>query len=153
MTARRATGRPFDAAAVAAQFPILQREIDGRRSSTSTRARRAEAGGRARRVLDESYRLHNANIHRGVYTLAQEATERFEGARARIARFIGAPTAETIFTKNVTEAINLVAYAWGRQNVGAGDLDRADADGAPLEHRAVAAAARWRSAPSSPTSS
>src|SRR5205085_1050301 len=84
------------------------------------------------RTLDESYRLHNANIHRGVYTLAQEATERFEGARARIARFIGAPTAETIFTKNVTEAINLVAYSWGRRNVGAGDTIVLT----PMEHHA-----------------
>ena len=84
------------------------------------------------RTLDESYRLHNANIHRGVYTLAQEATERFEGARERIARFVGAPTAETIFTKNVTEAINLVAYSWGRANVGAGDTIVLT----PMEHHA-----------------
>jgi cysteine desulfurase/selenocysteine lyase len=111
----------YDVAAVAAQFPILQREIGGRRIVYLDSGATAQKPEVVLRTLDESLRLHNANIHRGVYTLAQEATERFEGARERIARFIGAPTAETIFTKNVTEAINLVAYAWGRRNVGAGD--------------------------------
>jgi len=122
----------FDAAAVAAQFPILQREIDGRPLVYLDSGATAQKPEVVLRTLDESYRLHNANIHRGVYTLAQEATERFEGARERIARFIGAPTAETIFTKNVTEAINLVAYAWGRRNVGAGDLIVLT----PMEHHA-----------------
>jgi cysteine desulfurase/selenocysteine lyase len=125
----------FDVAAVAAQFPILQRRIG---PHPSPRLVYLDAGATAQkpevvlRTLDESLRLHNANIHRGVYALAQEATDRFEGARERIARFIGAPTAETIFTKNVTEAINLVAYAWGRRNVGAGDLIVLT----PMEHHA-----------------
>lgn len=119
MAVSAATG--FDAAAVAAQFPILQREIAGRRIVYLDAGATAQKPEIVLRTLDESYRLHNANIHRGVYTLAQEATERFEGARERIARFIGAPTAETIFTKNVTEALNLVAYAWGRHNLSAGD--------------------------------
>jgi cysteine desulfurase/selenocysteine lyase len=123
MTAASArTSTTYDAAAVAAQFPILQREIGGRRIVYLDAGATAQKPEAVLRALDDSYRLHNANIHRGVYTLAQEATERFEGARERIARFVGAPTAETIFTKNVTEAINLVAYAWGRRNVGAGDL-------------------------------
>src|SRR5215207_1104291 len=119
-----AASSTFDAAAVAAQFPILSREIG---APPARRLVYLDSGATAQKPevvlqeLDASYRLHNANIHRGVYTLAQEATERFEGARERIARFIGAPTRETIFTKNVTEAINLVAYAWGRRNVGAGD--------------------------------
>ncbi|MGN6188724.1 MAG: SufS family cysteine desulfurase [Conexibacter sp.] len=130
MTAAAAT--PLDAAAVAAQFPILQRELDGQRIVYLDAGATAQKPEAVLRVLDESYRLHNANIHRGVYTLAQEATERFEGARERIARFIGAPTAETIFTKNVTEAINLVAYAWGRHNVGAGDTIVLT----PMEHHA-----------------
>ena len=73
-------------------------------------------------AVDAHFRLHNANIHRGVYTLAQEATEAFEGARGRIADFVGWPADCTIFTKNVTEAINLVAYAWGREHVGTGDV-------------------------------
>ncbi len=119
-----ATSSTLDAAAVAAQFPILARRIG---SHPPHRIVYLDSGATAQKpeavleALDASYRLHNANIHRGVYTLAQEATERFEGARARIARFVGSTPAETIFTKNVTEAINLVAYAWGRRNVGAGD--------------------------------
>ena len=111
----------YDAAAVAAQFPILQRQIGGRRIVYLDSGATAQKPEAVLRELDDSYRLHNANIHRGVYTLAQEATDRFEGARERIARFAGARTADTIFTKNVTEALNLVAYAWGRRNVGAGD--------------------------------
>jgi cysteine desulfurase/selenocysteine lyase len=111
----------FDPAAVAAQFPILGREIGGKRLVYLDSGATAQKPLPVIESIDASLRLHNANIHRGVYTLAQEATERFEGARKTIARFIGAAPAETIFTKNVTEAINLVAYAWGRRNVGAGD--------------------------------
>jgi len=122
----------FDAAAVAAQFPILSRELPGGRLVYLDAGATAQKPEVVLRTLDESLRLHNANIHRGVYTLAQEATERFEGARRRIARFIGAPPSETIFTKNVTEAINLVAYAWGRRSVGAGDLIVLT----PMEHHA-----------------
>jgi len=120
MTAMTA-GSSFDAAAVAGQFPILARELGGRRIVYLDAGATAQKPAAVLRALDESYRLHNANIHRGVYTLAQEATERFEGARERIARFVGAAPAETIFTKNATEALNLVAYAWGRRNIGAGD--------------------------------
>ncbi|MDO8184144.1 SufS family cysteine desulfurase [Conexibacter sp. JD483] len=122
----------FDAAAVAAQFPILQREIDGRRIVYLDSGATAQKPDAVLEALDASYRLHNANIHRGVYTLAQEATERFEGARERIARFVGGGPAQTIFTKNVTEAINLVAYSWGRANVGAGDTIVLT----PMEHHA-----------------
>ena len=72
-------------------------------------------------ALDDFYRHHNANIHRGVYPLAQEADALFEGARARIAAFLHWPAANTIFTRNVTEAINLVAYSWARSVLRAGD--------------------------------
>ncbi len=72
-------------------------------------------------AVAEHLSSHNANVHRGVYPLAQEADAAFEGARARIAAFTGAEAETTIFTKNVTEAINLVAYAWGRAHVGPGD--------------------------------
>ncbi|HKG39347.1 MAG TPA: cysteine desulfurase [Conexibacter sp.] len=131
MTATAASST-FDAAAVAAQFPILHRELPGGRIVYLDSGATAQKPEAVLRELDASYRLHNANIHRGVYTLAQEATDRFEGARERIARFIGAPTAETIFTKNVTEAINLVAYSWGRRNIGAGDTIVLT----PMEHHA-----------------
>jgi len=69
----------------------------------------------------EHLRSHNANVHRGVYALAQEADAAYDGARRRVAAFVGAQPQTTIFTKNVTEAINLVAYSWGRANVSAGD--------------------------------
>jgi cysteine desulfurase/selenocysteine lyase len=72
-------------------------------------------------AIGSYYRNSNANIHRGVYALAQEATDLYEGARERVARFAGGETATTIFTRNATEAINLVAYAWGRDHVGEGD--------------------------------
>src|SRR3954454_11650334 len=71
--------------------------------------------------MAELQRRSNAHIHRGVYPPGQEATDAFEGARRTIAGWIGAAYEETLFAKNVTEAINLVAYSWGRRNVGAGD--------------------------------
>jgi cysteine desulfurase/selenocysteine lyase len=72
-------------------------------------------------ALAEHLSSHNANVHRGVYALAQEADAAFDGARAKVAAFTGAEPQTTIFTKNATEAINLVAYSWGRANVGPGD--------------------------------
>ncbi len=72
-------------------------------------------------AMGSYYREHNANVHRGVYGLAREATELFEGARERVAALAGGQTDTTIFTRNATEAINLVAYSWGREHVGEGD--------------------------------
>src|SRR4051794_29866937 len=112
-------------AGVAGEFPILQRDVVYLDSAATAQKPRV--------VLDslrDSLGEHNANIHRGVYPLAVEATERFEGARETIARHLGATAEETIFTKNATEAINLVAYAWGRRNVGPGDTIVLT----PLEH-------------------
>ena len=78
-----------------------------------------------RQVLDAMtayYERHNANVHRGAYQLAEEATDALEGARDKVARFIGATSSrEVIFTRNATEGINLVAQSWGRQNLGPGD--------------------------------
>ena len=106
---------------IRADFPILAREIDGHRlvylDSSSTSQKPASVLA----ALDDYYRNHNANIHRGVYPLAQEADALFEGARARIAAFVNWPAASTIFTRNVTEAINLVAYSWARANLRPGD--------------------------------
>src|SRR5207342_3223846 len=73
-------------------------------------------------AMDDAYRNHYANIHRGVYSIAEEATAAFEDARRRVARFINARRSdEVVFTRNATEAINLVAYTWARANLGAGD--------------------------------
>jgi cysteine desulfurase/selenocysteine lyase len=102
---------------VAGQFPILSRPGLVYLDSAAT----AQTPVAVLDEMDRIYRESNANIHRGVYPLAQEATDAFEGARRVIADWIGASVEETIFTKNATEAINLVAYSWGRRNVSAGD--------------------------------
>jgi cysteine desulfurase/selenocysteine lyase len=74
-------------------------------------------------AMDRYYETTHANVHRGVYTIAEQATGMYEAARAKAARFVGAPSAsEIVFAKNVTEAINLVAYSWGRANLGEGDV-------------------------------
>jgi cysteine desulfurase/selenocysteine lyase len=106
---------------VRADFPILTREFDGR---PLIYLDSAATGQKPRAVIDAVstyYREHNANVHRGVYALAQESDAAYESARERIAAFVGDDPKTTIFTKNVTEAINLVAYAWGRANIGPGD--------------------------------
>ncbi len=103
-------------------FPILQQTVNGKPliylDSTAT-SQKPEA---VIRVMDEYYRKYNANVHRGVYSLAEEATARYEDARKKVQKFINAKSyREVIYTRNATEAINLVAYAWGRQNIHEGD--------------------------------
>jgi cysteine desulfurase / selenocysteine lyase len=125
-----ATAPAFDAAAVADQFPILKREIAGQPVCYLDSGATAQTPEPVLAAMDRLYRQSNANIHRGVYPLAQEATDAFEGARRTIAGWLGAAYEETVFTKNVTEAINLVAYSWGRRNVGRGDTVLIS----PMEH-------------------
>ena len=103
-------------------FPILSREIDGRRIVYLDSAATAQKPEAVLEALDRFYRESNANVHRGVYTLAQEATALFEGARSRIAEFVGGDAQTTIFTRNATEALNLVARSWGLDNVARGDV-------------------------------
>ncbi len=105
-------------------FPVLQREVHpGKRlvylDSTATSQKPASV----LQAMDEYYRLHNANIHRGVHTLAEEATAGYEAARGKIAAFIGARSQrEVIYTRNTTESINLVALSWGRAFLNSGDV-------------------------------
>ena len=102
---------------IASAFPILERDGLVYLDSAAT-------AQKPRVVIDavEDVLLrHNANVHRATYPLAIEATDLYEGARERVAAFTGATVPGTIFTKNATEAINLVAQSWGRANVGAGD--------------------------------
>jgi cysteine desulfurase / selenocysteine lyase len=106
---------------VRGDFPILARELDGRPLIYLDSAATAQKPQAVIDAMAEHLRAHNANVHRGVYQLALEADAAFEQARARVAAFVGGEPRTTIFTKNVTEAINLVAYAWGRANVGEGD--------------------------------
>jgi len=107
--------------ALRADFPVLEREFDGKPLVYLDSAATSQ---KPRQVIDTIARYYsesNANIHRGVYALAREATDLYEGARGRVASFVGWDEPATIFSKNATEAINLVAYAWGREHVSAGD--------------------------------
>jgi cysteine desulfurase/selenocysteine lyase len=118
-TTTAAASKPL--AEVRADFPILRRERDGVPIAYLDSAATSQKPEAVIAAIESYYRQSNANVHRGVYALAQEATDLFEGARERIAAFVGGETATTIFTRNATEAINLVAYAWGGANVGPGD--------------------------------
>ena len=106
------------------EFPIFQREIKPGTAlvyldSTAT----SQKPLAVIEAMDNYYRRSNANIHRGVHTLAEEATAMYEQARVKVARFINAPSAhQIIYTRNTTESINLVAYSWARANLKAGDL-------------------------------
>ncbi len=104
-------------------FPILARQVHGKPlvyldSTASSQKPRAVIES-----MSEYYHLYNANVHRGVYELSEEATARMEKARVKVARFINArQSKQIIFTRNTSESINLVAYTWGSANIHAGDL-------------------------------
>jgi cysteine desulfurase/selenocysteine lyase len=114
----------IDVISIRNQFPIFQREtsegvplvyLDSTATSQKPLA--------VIEAMDQFYRRSNANIHRGVHTLAEESTALYEGAREKIAKFINAESArQIIYTRNTTESINLVAYSWARANLKAGDL-------------------------------
>ena len=106
----------------ARRFPILQQEINGHPLVYLDSASSSQKPAVVIDALADYYREYNANVHRGIYTIGEKATAEYEKARARVARFINAPDShEVIFTRNATEAINLVAYSWGRRNIGRGD--------------------------------
>ena len=112
----------LDVAKIKADFPILEREVNGRRLVYLDSASSSQKPRQVLEAMDTYYETTHANVHRGVYQIAADATHQFEGARAAVARFIGANHAhEVVFTKNVTEAINLVAHSWGRTNLTEGD--------------------------------
>ena len=111
-TAARA-GRPFDVAQIRADFPILGRAVRGGRPLVYLDS--GATSHKPRRVLDaerDFYTIHNSAAHRGAHLLGEEATDAYEGARVRVAAFIGADPGEIVFTKSATEALNLVAYAF-----------------------------------------
>jgi len=114
---------PLDVARVKKDFPVLERLVHGKRLVYLDSASSAQKPLAVIESMSRYYETTHANVHRGVYEMAQEATRLYEDARAKVARFIGASSAdEVVFTKNATEAINLVAYAWGRKNLGAEDI-------------------------------
>jgi cysteine desulfurase/selenocysteine lyase len=101
-----------------ADFPVLSQEGLAYLDSGAT----AQTARPVIEAMDEYYTEYRASIHRGVYPLAARSTEAYESARERVAAFAGSTPGETVFTRNATEALNLVAYAWGQENVRAGDL-------------------------------
>jgi cysteine desulfurase / selenocysteine lyase len=112
----------FDVGTIRADFPILEREVNGRRLVYLDSASSSQKPRQVIDAMTNYYETTHANVHRGVYQIAADATHAFEAARAKMARFMGASSEhEIVFTKNVTEAINLVAHAWGRTNLREGD--------------------------------
>ena len=106
---------------VRADFPVLEREINGYPLTYLDSAASSQKPRQVIEAMEAFYSYSYGTVHRGVYELGREATELFEGARERIAEFVGWDPDCSIFVRNATEAINLVAYAWGRDNVGPGD--------------------------------
>jgi len=103
-------------------FPVLKRRINGKSLVYLDSAATSQKPQPVIDAMVDYYQNHNANIHRGVHTLGDESTRLYESARKTVADFIGAPDSdELIFVRNTTEAINLVAYSWGSQNVKPGD--------------------------------
>jgi cysteine desulfurase / selenocysteine lyase len=113
----------LDAQRLRADFPIFEQEIHGKPLAYLDSAVTSQKPTQVIDAMRVFYETSNANVHRGVYTLSERATAEFEHARERVAEFINAPAArEVIFTRQATEALNLVAYAWGLNNLGPGDL-------------------------------
>jgi cysteine desulfurase/selenocysteine lyase len=112
----------LDIAAIRRQFPVLNREVKGYPLVYFDNAATSQKPQAVIDALVDYYSGYNANIHRGIHTLAEEATAAFEATRDTVKTFINAASREEIiFTRGTTESINLVAYTWGRQNIKAGD--------------------------------
>jgi cysteine desulfurase / selenocysteine lyase len=112
----------FDVEAVRQDFPVLHQQVHDRPLAYLDNAASAQRPLQVIEAVAEYYRRDHANVHRGVHVLSQRATEAFEGARAKLRRFINAASVrEVIFTRGTTEAINLVAQSWGRASLAAGD--------------------------------
>ena len=115
---------PIDVVQIRDDFPVLQREVrPGVPLVYLDSAATSQKPRQVLQVVERHYRMHNANIHRGIHTLAEEATAAYESAREHIAKFIGArSTREIVYTRNTSESINLVVQSWGRANLKSGDM-------------------------------
>ena len=114
--------QPLDAERLREDFPILDREFDGTQLVYLDNAATSQTPEPVIEAIADYYREYNANVHRGIHRLSQEASVAYEEAHDRVAEFIGADgREEIIFTKNTTESMNLVAYAWGLNELGPGD--------------------------------
>ncbi len=111
----------FDVETIRKEFPTLQREVRGHRLVYLDSAATSQTPEVVLDAMDRYYRTYRSNVHRGVYQLAEEATDAYEGARVALARLVGADPRGVVFTKNATEACNLIAYGWVRRRLGPGD--------------------------------
>lgn len=115
-------GATLDVARIRRDFPILDRQVHGKRLVYLDSAASSQKPLAVIEAMERCHREYYANVHRGVYTIAEESTAAFEAARRDVARFVGASDArEIVFVRNATEAINLVAYSWARSELAAGD--------------------------------
>jgi len=114
---------PLDVARIRQDFPILHQEINGHPLVYLDNAATTQKPRQVIQALVDYYEGYNANVHRGIHTLAERATDAFEGARVKVARFVGAPSeAQIVFTRNGSEGLNLVAYGWVRRRLKPGDV-------------------------------
>jgi cysteine desulfurase/selenocysteine lyase len=120
-TATTTTTLPRSIEEIRAEFPILSREVHGKPIAYLDNGATAQKPLAVIEALDRYWRQQNANVHRGVHTLSEEATALYEGARQTLASHLGADRREVIFVRNATEALNLVANSWGRPNLAEGD--------------------------------
>jgi cysteine desulfurase/selenocysteine lyase len=117
-----AAAEALDVPTIRKKFPILDIKVNGKRLVYVDSAASSQKPSSVLDAMTHYYETTHANVHRGVYTIAEEATRLYEDARRKVARFVNAPDLEgVVFTKNVTEAINLVAHSWGRANLQPGD--------------------------------
>jgi cysteine desulfurase/selenocysteine lyase len=117
-----ASSAALDPRALRADFPILGERPHGRSLVYLDSAATSQKPLAVIEAMDRYYRAYNANVHRGIYEISEKATAAYEGARDQVARLVNAPSArEIVWTRNATEAVNLVAYSWGRRNLGPGD--------------------------------
>src|SRR3954449_9373617 len=117
------TGAKLDARTLRADFPIFEQLIHGKPLAFLDSAASSQKPRQMLETMTGFYETSYANVHRGVYVLAERATAALEASREKVRALINAPDVrEIIFVRNATEAINLVAYAWGMSNLGPGDL-------------------------------
>jgi cysteine desulfurase / selenocysteine lyase len=112
----------LDVERIRADFPILSREVKGKRLVYLDSAATSQKPSAVIQALVDYYSRYNSNVHRSVHTLGEEATEAYESSRKRVARFVGASPKELVFTRGTTEATNLVRFAWGDKFVKRGDV-------------------------------
>jgi cysteine desulfurase / selenocysteine lyase len=112
----------FDSTTIRKDFPVLDRQVHGRPLVYLDSAATSQKPRSVIDAVSAVYEECNANVHRGVHALAEESTERFESARGKLARFVGADPRGLVFTRNATEAFNLIAYSYARLRLGEGDI-------------------------------